>query len=551
MQRKDWIALLAIFIMSLICFLPGLNAYGMLDPTDSFFFEVPREMIQCSHYVTPLYNYIDWLDKPAFSFWLTIVFYKLFGINDFSARLPAALSGVILVVATYIFALKKIGKRAAVLSAVILSSSPLFLIVGHVALSDEVLSMLFGLSMLFIGAALASNKQKINLIAYVLLALAVLCKGPIALVLVSGTVCLYLLAVSNSLNVIQENLSKLRPIAAISVLFGLCLPYYYFAHVTTSGAFTDQFFLRQNLGRLQGKVNHLEPVWFYLPVFLAGYFPWCFYLLFSVPRLKKVLACRFKLTERQEFIVFCLCWFIFVGGLFTLVPTRLPTYIVPFSPAVAVLIGSYLDILLKVKAMKKCVSSPQKKGMEDICISFPPVLALICAIIVFFLLIAKMVKGPVFMALSSGLLVTAVFSSFSLQAFWSRKYNKAVISLCMASVLGCAILVPASFYWFYESHQMVINQMIGIVKEKDANLATLFSPVPSVVFYLQRQVPNVESLEELSVFCKEGKRPHFLLASRNCLKMSELQVNEHIVSTDSKWYLLNVEGFPWKNNIAP
>jgi 4-amino-4-deoxy-L-arabinose transferase-like glycosyltransferase len=546
MQRKDWIALLAIFITAFICFLPALNAYGMLDPTDSFFFEVPREMIERSHYVTPLYNYIDWLDKPAFPFWLTIVSYKLFGINDFAARLPAALSGMILVVATYIFSLKKIGRRAAILSAVILSSSPLFLIVGHVALSDEALSMLFGLSMLFIGEALACNKQRINLIAYVFLALAVLCKGPIALVLVAGTVCLYLLTVSNSLYIMQENLLKLRPIAAIFILFGLCFPYYYFAHVTTSGAFTDQFFLRQNLGRFQGKVNHLEPAWFYVPVFFAGYFPWCFYLLLSLPWLKKILVWRYKLSQRQKFIVFCLCWFLFVGGLFTLIPTRLPTYIVPFSPALAILTGSFLDVVLKAKATKKYSLSTRKDSIKSIVISLPPLLALIGAFIVFFLLIAKMVRGSVFIALSTGLFMMAIFSLYSLQAFWTKKYNKAIISLCLASIFGCAILVPASFCWFYESRQIVMNRMISIVRQENANLATLFSPVPSIVFYLQRQIPNVESLEELRLFCKEGKKPHFLLASRNCLEMSQLRANEHIVNTDGKWYLLNVEGFPWK-----
>jgi hypothetical protein len=97
----------------------------------------------------------------------------------------------------------------------------------------------------------------------------------------------------------------------------------------------------------------------------------------------------------------------------------------------------------------------------------------------------------------------------------------------------------------------VINRMIDIVKIRHADLATLFSPVPSVVFYLQRPVLNVESLEELALFCKNNKSPHFLLASRNCLQMSQLKANEHIIETDGKWYLLDVEGFPWKNNIEP
>ncbi len=93
--------------------------------------------------------------------------------------------------------------------------------------------------------------------------------------------------------------------------------------------------------------------------------------------------------------------------------------------------------------------------------------------------------------------------------------------------------------------------MINIVRTKNANVATLFSPVPSVVFYLRRQIPNIESMDELALFCKSGKSPHFLMASGNCLKMPELQAKEHIVDTDGKWYLLSVEGFPWKYNAQP
>jgi len=551
LEKKDWIVLAVITLGAFICFLPGLNAYGMLDPTDSFFFEVPREMIECRHYVTALYNYVDWLDKPAFPFWLTIISYKLFGINDFAARLPAAISGIILVVATYIFTLKKIGRRAGILSALILSGSPLFLIVGHVALSDEALSMLFGMSMLFIGSALSSHTQKINLLGYLFLSLAVLCKGPIALILVLGTVFLYLLVVSNSLNMVKESLSKLKPITAVLILLGFCLPYYYLAHISTAGAFTDRFFFKQNLGRLQGKVNHLEPVWFYVPVFFAGYFPWCFYWLFSIPWLKRFLTHRFALTERQKFIIFCLCWFLVVGVLFTLVPTRLPTYIVPFSPALAILVGTYFDAFIKAKTMKQTIIMSQKQKIEDIVFSIPPILAVGCSVVFFFWLLIKMVKGDLFLALSAGLIITVTFSLLFLWAFWSEKYNKAFISLCLASLLGSAVLVPASFCWFYESHQLVFKRMIGIVKEKNANVATLFSPVPSLVFYLQRQIPNIESMEELAMFCGNGKSPHFLLASRNCLRMPQLQAKEHIVDTDGKWYLLNIEGFPWKHNTEP
>src|SRR5277367_1919176 len=81
-------------------FLVGLGSYGMLDPTDSFFVEAPKEMLEQGHFLTPLFNYADWFDKPAFPFLLTVVSYKMFGISTWAARLPSALSGIALVLLT-------------------------------------------------------------------------------------------------------------------------------------------------------------------------------------------------------------------------------------------------------------------------------------------------------------------------------------------------------------------------------------------------------------------------------------------------------------------
>src|ERR1700733_2189326 len=129
-----------ILLLSAPAFLLGLGSYGMLDPTDSFFVEAPKEMLERAHFLTPLFNYADWFDKPAFPFLLIVLSYKIFGVGAWAARLPSALSGIALVLFTAAVTRNIVGSRIAWLSGIILAACPIFVIVGRCALTDEPLS---------------------------------------------------------------------------------------------------------------------------------------------------------------------------------------------------------------------------------------------------------------------------------------------------------------------------------------------------------------------------------------------------------------------------
>lgn len=352
---QDWsarrmleiIAVALPLVLALLSFLPGLGAYKMLDPTDSFFVEAAREMMEKRHYITPLFNYSDWLDKPALPFLLIVACYKIFGISAWAARLPSALAAVLLVVYTYWSTIAFLGKRAALIAALILCASPLFSIVGHVALSDEPLTMFLGIALLsFARVLILADKWTIP-IAYASLAVAILLKGPIALVLCFCIIGSYFAISGQGLQLALARIKRLNPLLGVLFLLAGCLPYYLLAHVTTNGAFTHDFFWRQNLGRFEGTVNHQEPIWWYLPIWLGGFFPWTVVLLSSGMWLKKVWAHRVNGTKRQSFLVFACLWLLIVLVLFSAIPTKLPTYIVPSSPALAIIVAAYLQSLLR------------------------------------------------------------------------------------------------------------------------------------------------------------------------------------------------------------
>jgi len=476
----------------------------MLDPTDSFYVESAREMYELSHFITPLFNYSDWLDKPALPFLLIIACYKLFGVSAWAARLPSAICGTALVIFTYYSASKFLSRRAAIMAALILSSSPLFLIVGHVALTDEPLSFFYGAAMLTLAECLLLKKPNGQFIPIIFLSLAILCKGPVALVLAFGTLALFLILTSNSVEQIKEKVMRINPLSGLFLLICLSLPYYLLAHATTNGAFTHDFFFRQNIGRFEGTVNHQEPFWWYVPIFLGGYFPWTLYLITSGPWLDKIWRTRKHGTLRQSFLVYCFTWLIFVLSLFTFIPTKLPTYIVPISPALSIIIAAYLDTILStsnskpllgpalfllIACLAACIGAPLLPDLIGASLPFLNLTSCICGLL---------------------LCCTVLHTVLILR----NKKQQAISVLFAAIYAGAISLIPLSFCMFYQTHQSSLDKLISTAKQNNAKLATLFSSIPSATFQYKEPIENINSLAELEQFCKRTKALHLLLATK-------------------------------------
>lgn len=345
---KDWQLIGLLALIASLMFLPCLGSAGLFDPTDSFFIESGREMFETNNLIVPLMNYEPWLDKPALAFWFIVQSFKTFGVNEFAGRFPSALSGILIVLSTFVLTRQLLGRRQAFLSALTLTASPLFLIVGHVALTDEPLALFLTISLLSIINFIVRKKTLFLLIGYFSLAMAALCKGPLALVIV-GLITLGYLVLTAPRKILSSILS-LKPLLALAFLLVVTVPYYVWAHIGTDGQFTNAFFLRQNLGRMVGVVNHVNPFWWYIPVVLGGFFPWSLILLSSKSFLIKCFKLRGKLfTPRQKLAFFSICWATIGFLFFSAIPTKLQTYIVPIFPALAIVTGIYLDVLLRLR----------------------------------------------------------------------------------------------------------------------------------------------------------------------------------------------------------
>jgi 4-amino-4-deoxy-L-arabinose transferase-like glycosyltransferase len=525
--------------VSLPVFLLGLGSYGMLDPTDSFFVEGPKEMLERGHYLTPLFNYTDWFDKPAFPFLLIVLSYKIFGVSAWAARLPSALSGVALVLLTAVAIRSIVGARAAWLCGLVLAACPIFVIVGRCALTDEPLTLLIGASLLAFARALILSDRVAALCGYFALALAIVCKGPIGLVLVFGSIVTYAsldwwhrkrnLANLQPREALPHLMATLRPVAgALILLFAAC-PYFIIAHFTTNGAFTNEFFFHQNLGRFEGTVNHQQPVWWYIPVFFCGYLPWTVFLMAGLPYIKRLWLKR-TWTHRQRLMIFSISWLAFVLVLFSFVPTKLPTYIVPLSPALAILVGLYLDFLVRIRGRKALIAF-------SLCI-----LAAASAPLAVLSKLLHEVPESASVIVGNSIMLFA-FVLLQIRAIRRSRLRQALIGQLLCVLLIIMTAVPAGFRYYYTSHQKNIDDLVALAKEKNANLATLFNSVPSAIFAFDHPILMLQSLQEVEQFAESGPSPHWLLATENCMQIEELRAKDRLIAHEGKWYLLSVEHF--------
>ena len=143
----DAIAAAAIIIVAGLVFFFHLGAYGLWDPDESRYAEIAREMLAMRDFIVPHLNYVAYVEKPPLLYWLTALSFRVFGLSEFAARLTPALSAMLGVIATFIFADRTMGRRRAMMAAAILATAPLYAVMAQVLTTDMLLSALLTVAM--------------------------------------------------------------------------------------------------------------------------------------------------------------------------------------------------------------------------------------------------------------------------------------------------------------------------------------------------------------------------------------------------------------------
>jgi 4-amino-4-deoxy-L-arabinose transferase-like glycosyltransferase len=318
--------------------LPCLGTPGLWDVDEGNNAEAAYEMHESGSFIVPTFDYRMRVDKPAFLYWLQVAAYSAFGVNEFSARLPSALAALVAVLGTYELGRRTFGSAAGLLAGLMLASAALFCAAARFANPDALLGACTVLQVyLFWRGYRRGGRLPFGRLGAAA-GLAMLAKGPVGLVLPSAVAVLFLAW--------QRQLRRLAdPGLARGVLAFLVVaaPWYAWVGVETKGHWPIGFFWTHNVERaVQTMENHGGRFYYYAVVLLAGFAPWSVFLGPAWRAARCALAAP-PGSRPRDAARLLVCWIAVYFVFFTIVRTKLPNYILPVYPAVALLAARALD----------------------------------------------------------------------------------------------------------------------------------------------------------------------------------------------------------------
>jgi dolichol-phosphate mannosyltransferase len=334
-----WAGLLLLSLLSGFLFFGNLS-YPLLEPDEGRYAEVVREMVVTGDWVVPRLHHVPFYDKPLLFYWLVGGSYRAFGVSEAAARLVPALAAFLTVLACFVLGRRLVGARPAFLAAVVLALMPVFVQCGRVVILDSLLTLFVTLSLFT--AYEAMRGQRLGrawwATSAVCCALGVMTKGPVALVLLGPPV------VAHAWLRRSPARPGLRHWAAYGTLvFALVAPSY-IVLIVRDPRFAYHFFIDQHLVRFFLHNYHVQPAWYYVPIVLIGLLPWS---LLTVPLVRFLFDSSAEArSARSGALGFFLLWAAWCVLFFSASSSKLPPYILPALPAVALLVGCFLDRVL-------------------------------------------------------------------------------------------------------------------------------------------------------------------------------------------------------------
>ncbi|MBA4106230.1 MAG: dolichol-phosphate mannosyltransferase [Pirellula sp.] len=333
--RRFQIAQYLLFLVAAILLLSNLN-YPLIDRDETRYGEIPREMIETNDWILPKLNFHPYCDKPVLLYWLCAGSYSIFGVSPGAARIVPALCGMGTLLISLWFGNRIFGARAGFLGGLTLLLSVGFLGGSRILLLDGLLTFLTTISLVAAYEAVRANQLnwKWWTVAAIAAGLGFLAKGPIAIVLLAPPLAIHcwLTKCATQLHV--------RHWLYLAVIVALINVPWFVAVSQRDPAFLTEFFYRHHLQRFAGAF-HAEPFWYFLPILLVAGYPWTF---MAIPYASFLLTQRESIRViRSRSLGYLLLWSGWCVAFFSMSSCKLPTYILPAAPALALMIGHYLD----------------------------------------------------------------------------------------------------------------------------------------------------------------------------------------------------------------
>src|SRR6266852_795882 len=371
-------------------YLAGIFTPPLLDDVDTIHAEAAREMVLRHDWVTLYTDGVRYLEKAPLMYWGVAASYKIFGVHDWSTRLPLMLGVLALLLATYALGTRAYGERGGLYSAVVLGTCLGPYIFTRFQIPDTIVGLWLTLSAFFFLLSLEQEKPS-RWVCWGLAAtcaLSVLTKSLIGLVFPLGTIFLYLFITGN-----LGHILRLRLLSSVLVFLAIAAPWHIVAAVRNPGQgavkgflwfyFVNEQFLRYVNKRVPPGYDTV-PLLIFWGLLILWLMPWCIFLpqaVREIPRRWRGLSGASN-TQQRANLLFVL-WVLVIVVFFSF-STRQEYYTIPAVPGVALLIGGWL-----AKESESASDSAERRAGRTSSLVFLVIVAIASVIGLVFLLSSR------------------------------------------------------------------------------------------------------------------------------------------------------------------
>jgi 4-amino-4-deoxy-L-arabinose transferase-like glycosyltransferase len=339
-----------LILVSLLAFLPGFFQIPPVDRDEAYFAQASKQMVETGNYVDIRYQGDVRYRKPIGIYWLQAAVVRAAQALGVPAaqekiwlyRIPSLLGALGAVLATYWCALGFASRRAALLAALMMSGSILLGVEARLAKTDAVLLFTVVVAMGALARAYMLPRPssggdesrldwRVAALFWTALAVSILDKGPVILMPVGLTAL--------TLSIIERSgrwLKSLRPLAGTAWMILLVLPWFVAIYWRVGNSFLVDAVGHDMLAKIGGgQETHGAPPGYYIVLFFLTFFPGSALALPAVPAIWS--------TRREPAVCFLLAWLLPSWIVFELVATKLPHYVLPLYPAIAILLALVVD----------------------------------------------------------------------------------------------------------------------------------------------------------------------------------------------------------------
>jgi hypothetical protein len=331
LNERGWSWLLG--LVCVIVFCSNLGRAALFEPDEGRNAEKAREILLLSDWVTPHENFLPILDKPIAYYWSVALSFKLFGLSEWSARLPSVLAALGCVFLIYRFARRYWGLWEALWSSLVWVTSLEVFIFARLVIFDMSLTFFISWALFSFYEAVRTDISQSRwlhaFLIYAAMGVGTLVKGPIALIVPGMVIFFYLLLTRK-----WFLLKRMHVLLGALVYFAIVTPWYFAVDMRNPG-YLRYFLWEEHIIRYLTPHFARTKNWYYFFMVVgAGFLPWSLLLPFTVRDLW-----RRAFDDKNLFLIL---WAVLPFIFFSASNAKLPHYVLPIYPALALLTGRTL-----------------------------------------------------------------------------------------------------------------------------------------------------------------------------------------------------------------